>query len=169
MYLNLFFNKVAGLRPATLLKKETLVKVFSCEFTKFLRTLFVAEHLRWLLLKELFLQFLKGDLKELHIRIPHGFVRIIMKINLSNSFKINFKILQQGPDLWKKVLKKLTSHYILHHLCSADLSKSFLQLIVSMEIQSVFIFSRHFFKIFCPVEKCGVTSHSLCSLTLKVH
>ena len=39
---SLFFNKVAGLRPATLLKKETLVaQVFSCEFVKFLRTPFL--------------------------------------------------------------------------------------------------------------------------------
>ena len=29
---SLFFNKVAGLRPATLLKKETLAQVFSCKF-----------------------------------------------------------------------------------------------------------------------------------------
>ena len=35
-YQSLFYNKVAGsscrLRPATLLKKETLAQVFSCEF-----------------------------------------------------------------------------------------------------------------------------------------
>ena len=29
---SLFLNKVAGLRPATLLKKKTLAHVFSCEF-----------------------------------------------------------------------------------------------------------------------------------------
>ena len=29
-----FFNKVSGLRPATLLKKENLAQVFSCEFCK---------------------------------------------------------------------------------------------------------------------------------------
>ena len=29
-----FFNKVAGLRRATVLKKETLTQVFSCEFCK---------------------------------------------------------------------------------------------------------------------------------------
>ena len=29
---SLFFNKVAGLRPASLLKKETLTQMFSCEF-----------------------------------------------------------------------------------------------------------------------------------------
>ena len=28
---SLFLNKVAGLRPASLLKKETLAQVFSCE------------------------------------------------------------------------------------------------------------------------------------------
>ena len=30
----LFFNKVTGLRPATLFKKKTLAQVFSCEFCK---------------------------------------------------------------------------------------------------------------------------------------
>ena len=29
-----FFNKVAGLRRATVLKEETLTQVFSCEFCK---------------------------------------------------------------------------------------------------------------------------------------
>ena len=48
----LVLNKVARHRPATLLKKETLAKMFSCEFcVKFLRTLFYIEHLWWLLLK----------------------------------------------------------------------------------------------------------------------
>ena len=36
----LFFNKVAGLSPASLLKKETLAQVFSGQFVKFLRTPF---------------------------------------------------------------------------------------------------------------------------------
>ena len=45
---SLFFNKFAGLRPATLLKKKTLAQVFSCEFyqisknTLFYRTTLVA-------------------------------------------------------------------------------------------------------------------------------
>ena len=38
---SLFFNKVAGLRPATLLKKETLAQVFSCEFCEISRTPFL--------------------------------------------------------------------------------------------------------------------------------
>ena len=39
-----FFNKVAGLRSATLLKK-TLTQVFSCEFCKIFRNTFFTEHL----------------------------------------------------------------------------------------------------------------------------
>ena len=44
------FNKVAGLRPATLLKKRLWHKCFPVNFAKFLRTSFLTKHLRWLLL-----------------------------------------------------------------------------------------------------------------------
>ena len=52
----LFFNIVAGLRPATLLKKRLWHRCFPVNFAKFLRTPFLTEHLRWLLLeiKELY-------------------------------------------------------------------------------------------------------------------
>ena len=46
----LFFNKVAGLRPATLLKKRPWHRCFPVNFTKFLRKPFLTEHLCWLLL-----------------------------------------------------------------------------------------------------------------------
>ena len=46
----LFFNKVAGLRPATILKKRLWHRCFPVNFVKFLRTPFVTEHLWWLLL-----------------------------------------------------------------------------------------------------------------------
>ena len=42
---SLFFNKVAGLRPTTLLKRR-----LQHNFPKFLRTFFLTEPLRWLLL-----------------------------------------------------------------------------------------------------------------------
>ena len=42
---SLFFNRVAGLRPATLLKKGLWRKCFPVNFAKFLRTPFI-EHLR---------------------------------------------------------------------------------------------------------------------------
>ena len=35
-----FFDKVASLRPVTLLKKETLAQVFSCEFIKIFKNTF---------------------------------------------------------------------------------------------------------------------------------
>ena len=42
---SLFFNKVAGLRPVTLLKKGLWYRCFSVNFVKFLRTPFYIEHL----------------------------------------------------------------------------------------------------------------------------
>ena len=47
---SLFSNKVAGLKPATLLKKRLLHRAFPVNFAKFLRTPFFIEHLRWPLL-----------------------------------------------------------------------------------------------------------------------
>ena len=49
-FTGLFFSKVAGLRPATLLKKRSWHRCFPVNFVKFLRTSFLKEHLRWLLL-----------------------------------------------------------------------------------------------------------------------
>ena len=45
-----FFIKVAGLRPATLLKKCRWHRCFPVNLAKFLRTSFFTEHLWWLLL-----------------------------------------------------------------------------------------------------------------------
>ena len=47
---SLFFNKVAGLRSVTLLKKRLWHRCFPVNFAKFLRIPFLTEHLRWLLL-----------------------------------------------------------------------------------------------------------------------
>ena len=47
LHQSLFFNKVAGLRPTTLLKKRPWHRCFP---VKFLRTPFLTKHLRWLLL-----------------------------------------------------------------------------------------------------------------------
>ena len=45
-----FFNKIAGLRPASLLKKRLKHRCFTVNFEKFLKTPFFSEHLWWLLL-----------------------------------------------------------------------------------------------------------------------
>ena len=47
---SLFFNKAAGLRPAAFLKKRHWDRCFPVNFTKFLRSPFFTEQLRWLLL-----------------------------------------------------------------------------------------------------------------------
>ena len=43
---SLFLNKIAGQRPATLLKKKTLAQVFSREFWEISKNTFFTEHLR---------------------------------------------------------------------------------------------------------------------------
>ena len=47
-----FFNKVAGLKPATLLKKRLWHSCFPVKFAKFPRTPFLTEDLRRLLLMQ---------------------------------------------------------------------------------------------------------------------
>ena len=43
---SLFLDKVAGLTPATLLKRKLRHRCFPVKFGKFLRTCFLKEHLR---------------------------------------------------------------------------------------------------------------------------
>ena len=56
---SLFFNKVAGLRPETLLKKETLAQVFSCKFCQISKNAFFTEYL-WMTASKLFYLRLLG-------------------------------------------------------------------------------------------------------------
>ena len=55
-----FTGKHLWLRPATLLRKESLTQMFSCEFCEILRTPSFTDHLRWLLLLQLVSDFFKG-------------------------------------------------------------------------------------------------------------
>ena len=49
LWCNLFFNKVAGLRHATVFKEESTTRVFSCEFFEDFNSIFFHKT-RWLLL-----------------------------------------------------------------------------------------------------------------------
>ena len=60
-----------------------------------------------------------------------------------------------GSSKGFQTIKVNESRYIAL-FCSADLPKSFSQL-----IWSIFIFSQHFFNRICPVEKGGVTPYCL--------
>ena len=74
-------------------------------------------------------------------------------------WKVNLiLILDFVITIWqeKVVDLKLTSHGILHYLCSVDLSKSFSELIVQY-----LSFLNIFFNRFCPVEECGVPPRCL--------
>ena len=64
---NSLFNKVAGLRPATLLKKRLCRTCFPANFVKFLRTPFLTEHLRRLLL---FRRTVKYGIETIKYRAP---------------------------------------------------------------------------------------------------
>ena len=53
LFQSLFFSKVTGLKPATLLKKRLWHRSFPVNFAKFLKTPFFTEHFGWLLQKRL--------------------------------------------------------------------------------------------------------------------
>ena len=57
------------------IKKETLTQVLSCDFCEILRTPFLTEHLRWMLL--MFLQFLHHQIKRLHYKSNLQFLIMI--------------------------------------------------------------------------------------------
>ena len=60
---SLFSNKVAGPRPAILLKRRLLHWCFPVNFTEFLRTPFYIEHLWWLLVFDSnFMSIAKGKI-----------------------------------------------------------------------------------------------------------
>ena len=46
MYPSFCFNNVAGLRPATLLKRRTPTQVFSCQLYEIFENIFFIEHFR---------------------------------------------------------------------------------------------------------------------------
>ena len=79
----LSFNKVAGLGPATLLKKRLWHRCFPVNFVKFLRIPFLTEHL-WLLL----LHFWRWELPFLKLT----FTRYVHSLEW-------YQVRKNGPDL----------------------------------------------------------------------
>ena len=79
----LFFNKVAGLRPSTLLKQRLWHRCFPVDFVKLLRITFFTKHLRWLLLEEELKFLLYSILGSFYIS-SLVFIFMIMKIRFFN-------------------------------------------------------------------------------------
>ena len=75
-------------------------------------------------------------------------------ISISKKYRAGGLAKQKIKLVWPSQYLKLTSHGILHYLRSADLSKSFYQLIMS-----IFIFAQYFFQQIVAWEKCGKTPH----------
>ena len=66
----LFFKKVAGLKPATLLKKRLQHMCFPVNLAKFLETHFLQNTFRWLLLKNRLVYLLTTLLNPLATNVP---------------------------------------------------------------------------------------------------
>ena len=74
-----FFNKVAGLRPATLWKKKLWHRCFPVNYVRFLRTPFLTEYLRWLLLNSaLAIQDEMVNCFTRYRRKPHRLIALIL-------------------------------------------------------------------------------------------
>ena len=84
-----FFNKIAGLRPASLLKKRLWHRYFPVNFAKFSKTTFFIEHLWWLLLNFEFFCHIDW---------------LVYKSLLNNSFLIIVSILNRKNKLWQSYI-----------------------------------------------------------------
>ena len=67
LWQSLFFNKVAGLRPATFLKKRLWHRCFPVDSVTFLRIPFYTEHLWWLLL--IFVFIINWTIIRIHVHL----------------------------------------------------------------------------------------------------
>ena len=92
---SLFFNKVADLRPATLLKTRLWHRCFHVNFVKFLRTPFCIEH-HWVAASE---SHRKSPLKEIYSVLPHIFkilcfttVSTVEKLPILYTFTTKFQV-----------------------------------------------------------------------------
>ena len=85
---SLLFNKVAGLRTVTLLKTRFWYRCFPVNFSKFLKTPSVTEHLRWLLLKTPVNQLIfREELVELQLYYSRTFSQEVFKHMCFKHFK----------------------------------------------------------------------------------
>ena len=100
---NLFFNKVAGLRYATLLEEILWHRCFPVKFAKFLRTPFLTEHLWWLFLGSVL------GFKSLNFNI------VAIKITYSDVFIFCNKFIESyicgGHNSCRRVFRIMTNIY----------------------------------------------------------
>ena len=100
---------------------------------------------RWLFLQ-------KGSIVE---------VQLGSKYSCSINHQVSPIFNNSGILIYSRTIKVNESYGILHCLGSADLSKRFSQLIVS-----IMIFSQHFFNTYCPADWYGLPHIAQIMLTL---
>ena len=103
---SLIFDKVAGLRSATLLKKRPWHRCFPVNFAKFLRTPFLTEHLRWLLLKE------RGWFIQAVFHEENAIARSVTIRVVWVSHRTDIKIYQEGTRSHAVILLLLSRYLI---------------------------------------------------------
>ena len=86
-----FFNKVADLRSATLLKKRFWYRCLPVNFAKFLRTPFLKEHLRWLLLDGEFPDYWK----KANVVLAHEKENLVKNYRLISILPISGKVFER--------------------------------------------------------------------------
>ena len=85
---SLLFNKVVGLRTVTLLTKRFWYRCFLVNFSKFLKTPSITEHLRWLLLRTPVNQLIfREELVDLQLYYSRTFSQEIFKPMCFKHFK----------------------------------------------------------------------------------
>ena len=85
---SLRFNKVAGPRTVTLLKRRFQYECFPVNFSKFLKTRSITEHLRWLLLKTPVNQLIfREELVDLQLYYSRTFSQKLFKHMCFRHFK----------------------------------------------------------------------------------
>ena len=120
------FNKVAGIRPTTLLKKRLWHRCFLVNFTKLLRTPFFIEHLWWLLLKTT-------------IKERFHWSSVVSPTSASD-FLTNFKYRSSPPEVFCKkcVLKYFTKLTGKHLRQSLFIKKETLAQVFYCEVCKIF-------------------------------
>ena len=74
---------VVGLRPSTLFKKKLWHRCFPVNFAKFSRTIFLLEHLWWLLLLSVVGQKIGDVDQKIHFKLSNNSFQIIAPVTLS--------------------------------------------------------------------------------------
>ena len=124
----IFFNKVAGLSPATLFKNIFWHRCFPVDFAKFLRIPFLPEHFRWLLLLYVWYHFIFFS------PLPHHYPQIGRHMCIiPKASEADFSTIcthhhpQSGRHMWITPKATEVDFNLRRLICNRAMQKSFLK------------------------------------------